>query len=55
MLDPEPTSRAVFWFHRPETLGGWLDEVPRYSTDPTHRHGLARSADNGQTETHMHP
>jgi type I restriction enzyme, R subunit len=24
-LDPEPASRQVFWFHRPETLAGWTD------------------------------
>src|SRR5689334_2916683 len=26
-LDPEPVSRQVFWFHRPETLARWLAEV----------------------------
>ena len=25
-LDPDPRSRQVFWFHRPETLAGWIDE-----------------------------
>ena len=25
-LDPEPRSRNVFAFHRPETLAGWLDD-----------------------------
>jgi type I restriction enzyme R subunit len=25
VLDPEPTSREVFWFHRPETLAAWTD------------------------------
>ena len=25
-LDPEPASRPVFSFHRPETLAGWLDD-----------------------------
>jgi type I restriction enzyme R subunit len=25
-LDPEPASRPMFSFHRPETLAGWLDE-----------------------------
>jgi type I restriction enzyme R subunit len=39
-LDPEPTSRDVFWFHRPETLAAWLDEVRRYPTAPTLRHRL---------------
>jgi type I restriction enzyme R subunit len=27
-LDPEPRSRPVFSFHRPETLAGWLDGGP---------------------------
>ncbi|MEJ7637447.1 MAG: hypothetical protein WKF75_05495, partial [Singulisphaera sp.] len=27
-LDPEPRSRHVFSFHRPETLAGWIAEVP---------------------------
>lgn len=31
-LDPEPASRAVFTFHRPETIRGWLD---KWSVDPT--------------------
>ncbi len=41
-LDPEPTSRDVFWFHRPETLAAWLDELHRYPTGPTLRHRLQR-------------
>jgi type I restriction enzyme, R subunit len=39
-LDPEPTSRDVFWFHRPETLAGWLDEVLRHPAGATLRHRL---------------
>ncbi len=39
-LDPEPTSRDVFWFHKPETLAMWLDEVRRYPTGVTVRHRL---------------
>jgi type I restriction enzyme R subunit len=39
-LDPEPASRDVFWFHRPETLAGWLEEVRRHPTAPTFRHRL---------------
>src|SRR5947208_8006314 len=27
-LDPDPRSRRVFNFHRPETLAGWLAEFP---------------------------
>src|SRR5919197_135663 len=34
-LDPEPTSRDVFWFHQPGTLARWLDEVRRHPTPPT--------------------
>jgi type I restriction enzyme R subunit len=41
-LDPEPTSRDVFWFHRPETLAGWLDELRRHPDSPTLRHRLER-------------
>ena len=26
-LDPEPRSREVFSFHRPETLAGWLAQI----------------------------
>jgi type I restriction enzyme R subunit len=39
-LDPEPTSRDVFSFHRPETLAAWLEEVRRSPTAPTLRHRL---------------
>jgi len=28
-FDPDPRSRLVFTFHRPATLGGWLDEWQR--------------------------
>jgi type I restriction enzyme R subunit len=27
-LDPEPRSRRVFWFHKPETLAAWLAAEP---------------------------
>lgn len=39
-LDPEPASRPVFSFHRPETLGGWIDELRRHPAAPTLRHRL---------------
>ena len=32
-LDPEPRSRSVFAFHRPETLAGWLDGAKNVSAD----------------------
>jgi type I restriction enzyme R subunit len=35
-LDPEPTSRAVFAFHRPATLAAWAD-VRRHPRAPTLR------------------
>jgi len=31
-LDPKPRSRALFAFHRPETLRTWLDELPTLRT-----------------------
>jgi type I restriction enzyme R subunit len=39
-LDPDPASRPVFSFHRPETMAGWLDELRRHPTAPTLRHRL---------------
>ncbi|MDQ2912539.1 MAG: DEAD/DEAH box helicase family protein [Chloroflexota bacterium] len=27
LIDPQPRSREVFWFHRPETMRRWLDEA----------------------------
>ena len=39
-LDPDPASRPVFSFHRPETLAGWLDEIRRHPAAPTLRHRL---------------
>jgi type I restriction enzyme R subunit len=40
MLDPEPTSREVFWFHQPTTLARWLDEMVRQPDAPTLRYRL---------------
>ena len=39
-LDPAPTSRDIFWFHRPETLAQWVDEARRGVG--TLRHNLQR-------------
>jgi type I restriction enzyme R subunit len=39
-LDPDPASRPVFSFHRPETLAGWLGELRRHPSAPTLRHRL---------------
>jgi type I restriction enzyme, R subunit len=41
-LDPEPASRPVYAFHRPETLAGWLDEIRRHRDAPTLRHRMRR-------------
>lgn len=41
MLDPEPRSRRVFWFHRPETLARWLSEATEKPQAPTLRARLA--------------
>jgi type I restriction enzyme R subunit len=39
-LDPEPRSREVFWFHRPETLLRWINERIDNNLAPTLRHRL---------------
>jgi type I restriction enzyme R subunit len=39
-LDPDAASREVFSFHRPETLAGWLADIAKHPTAPTHRHRL---------------
>jgi type I restriction enzyme R subunit len=39
-LDPDPASRPVFSFHRPETLIAALDDMRRHPTAPTLRHRL---------------
>ncbi|MDA8412635.1 MAG: DEAD/DEAH box helicase family protein, partial [Desulfobacteraceae bacterium] len=38
-LDPDPRSRQVFSFHRPETLAEWLDTACRSVEDVTHQPG----------------
>ena len=35
-LDPDPRSRPVFWFHRPDTLAGWFDDLARLGPLPSH-------------------
>ena len=37
MLDPEPRSRRVFTFHRPETLAAWLSDGTERPAAPTLR------------------
>src|SRR4029079_18845600 len=32
-LDPEPRSRRVFAFHRPETFAEWIDDLQRLGPD----------------------
>ena len=39
-LDPEPRSREVFSFHRPETVKRWMDEAERFPEAPTYRSRL---------------
>ena len=39
-LDPDPASRQVFWFHRPETLAGWIAEAHRDPSASTLRYRL---------------
>ncbi|CAN5165020.1 type I restriction-modification enzyme R subunit C-terminal domain-containing protein [soil metagenome] len=39
-LDPDPASREVFSFHRPETLAGWLADIANHPLAPTLRHRL---------------
>ena len=48
-LDPEPASRPVFSFHRPETLVGWLEEIAPHPTAPTLRHRLRTLASLART------
>jgi hypothetical protein len=40
VLDPDAKSRQVFWFHRPETLAGWIVEIRMHALAPTLRHRL---------------
>ena len=35
-LDPDPRSREVFWFHRPETMAGWFDDLARLAPLAAH-------------------
>jgi type I restriction enzyme R subunit len=39
-LDPEPASREIFSFHRPETLAGWIADIAKHPTATTLRHRL---------------
>ena len=38
-IDPDPRSRPVFSFHRPETLAQWLDESCRSADSATQQPG----------------
>ena len=42
VLDPEPTSRDVYAFHKPSTLATWIEEVSREPRAPTLRHRLTK-------------
>ena len=39
-LDPDAKSRQVFWYHRPETLAGWINEIRAHPLEPTLRHRM---------------
>jgi type I restriction enzyme, R subunit len=39
-LDPDAKSRQVFWFHRPDTLAGWITDIRSHPLEPTLRHRL---------------
>ena len=52
-LDPEPTSRDVFSFHRPETLAGWLERGRR--ADPTAPHAPPPAASSCRRSTTERP
>jgi type I restriction enzyme, R subunit len=39
-LDRDAKSRQVFWFHRPETLAGWINDIRSHPLEPTLRHRL---------------
>ncbi|GGL47949.1 DEAD/DEAH box helicase family protein [Planomonospora parontospora] len=41
-LDPEPRSRPVFSFHRPETIAAWMDEADGNPEAPTFRARVRR-------------
>ncbi len=41
-LDPDPRSRQVFWFHRPETMAGWFDDLARLEPRTTNQGRLPR-------------
>ncbi|WP_027714110.1 DEAD/DEAH box helicase family protein [Desulfuromonas sp. TF] len=44
-LDPEPRSRGVFAFHRPETLAAWLDEALDFHGLPADMGGASYAAE----------
>jgi type I restriction enzyme R subunit len=48
-LDPEARSRQVFWFHRPETLGGWIRDIHEDPLAPTLRHRLTELPELNET------
>ncbi|MCY3863619.1 MAG: DEAD/DEAH box helicase family protein [bacterium] len=46
-LDPKPTSRRVFAFHRPETLARWRDDHREFNGIATLRNGFSELPDLG--------
>jgi type I restriction enzyme R subunit len=61
-LDPQPRARAVFAFHRPETLANWLQDLPGGSGQPgwqtsaaVHTGGRRRSSPSATWRTRSRP
>ena len=53
-LDPDPASRPMFSFHRPETLAGWLEELRRYPAAPTSDTACARCRRSKRPDSGQH-
>ena len=54
-LDPKPTSRRVFAFHRPETLARWRDSYKEFDGIATLRNGFSELPDLGHEPPGLWP
>ncbi|MXW41644.1 MAG: restriction endonuclease subunit R [Acidimicrobiia bacterium] len=54
-LDPKPTSRRVFAFHRPETLARWRDSYNEFDGCATLRNGFSELLDLGDDPPGLWP
>ena len=54
-LDPEPTSRRVYTFHRPETLARWRDDYVEFNGSATLRAGFSELPDLGDDPPGLWP